>query len=251
MPKVFFLVCMPLACLLNAQAVSFDVASIRPHALGDERFHVKIPSNGRFAATGITAKLVLMLAYDIQESQIVGGPSWLATEKWDVEAKSTDQVAHSAEETHHMLQSLLGERFALRIHRQTEQRPAYILVVGKGGPKFKAAEQDGSTNYRITGNSISLERGDLARMVQLLSTALGKPVIDRTGLGGRYDLSLLWDDAPILQGGVPGLDAPVKTGDDRGSIFTAIRDQLGLRLDPMRAAVEVIVVDRIERPSQN
>jgi uncharacterized protein (TIGR03435 family) len=150
-----------------------------------------------------------------------------------------------------MLQGLLGERFGLRIHRQTEQRPAYILAVGKGGPKFKAAEPDESTNYRITGNSISLERGDLARMAQILATALGRPVIDRTGLSGHYDLSLQWDDAPIGEGGVPGLDAPVAQGDDRGSIFSAIQDQLGLRLVSQRAPVEVIVVDRIERPSQN
>jgi uncharacterized protein (TIGR03435 family) len=247
MPKVLFLA----TYLLSAQTLSFDIASIRPHPQDDDRFHVKMPSNGRFAAVGITAKLVLTLAYDVQESQIVGGPSWFATEKWDVEAKTTDQVAHSVEETHRMLQSLLGERFALRIHRQAEQRRAYMLVVGKGGPKFKASAQDGSTNYRITGNSISLERGDLARMAQFLATALGRPVIDRTGLGGRYDLSLLWDDAPIRQGDVPGLDAPAAAGDDRGSIFSAIQDQLGLRLEPQRTAVEVIVVDRIERPSQN
>jgi len=251
---VFFLLSISLTsltCLLGAQALSFDVASIRPHAPDDDRFRVKMPSNGRFASTGSVAKLILMLAYDVQESQIVGGPGWFATEKWDIEAKCDDRVAHSVEETRRMLQSLLEERFALQIHREAQQRPAYVLTVAKRGPKFKAPEQDGPTNYRITGNTISLERGDLARMAQLLSTALGRPVIDHTGLGGRYNLTLQWDDAPIREGGVPGLDAAVAPGDGNGSIFTAIQDQLGLRLEPRRAAVEVIVVDRIERPSQN
>jgi len=209
-----------------------------------------MPSNGRFSATGSIAKLVLMVAYDVQETQIVGGPSWIATDKWDIEAQTDDGRQHSFEETHRMLQNLLVERFALRIHPETEQRPAYLLTVAKGGPKFKAGA-DGSTNYRITGNSISLERGDLTRMTQLLSAALGRPVIDRTGLQGQYDLSLRWDDAPIPQGGVLGADVPSAPGNDRGSIFTAIQDQLGLRLESQRAPVEVIVIDRMERPSQN
>ena len=150
-----------------------------------------------------------------------------------------------------MLQSMLEERFALRVHRETQPRPVYVLTVAKGGPKLNAREQGGSTNVRVTGNSISVERGELARMTQLLSTALGRPVIDRTSLSGLYDFSLQWDDAPLRQGGVPGLDAPGAPGTDHGSIFTAIQDQLGLRLEPQRVSIEVIVVDGIERPSQN
>jgi uncharacterized protein (TIGR03435 family) len=249
--KVYFLACISLVCLPGANAQSFDVASIRPHAPDDTRFGVKMPSHGRFSATGAAAKLILMLAYDIQETQITGGPSWFATQKWDIEAKSDDGVEHSDEETRRMLQNMLEQRFALRIHRAKEQRPVYVLTVAKGGPKFKARDQDGSTNVRITGNSISLESGRLERMTQVLSTALGRPVIDETGLSGLYDFSLQWDDAPIRNGGVPGLDGPAARGNDHGSIFTAIQDQLGLRLEPRRAPVEVIVVDQIEKPSEN
>jgi uncharacterized protein (TIGR03435 family) len=123
------------------------------------------------------------------------------------------------------------------------------LTIAKGGPKFKA-QPDGRTNHLISGSSISVEQGDLAHMAQLLSTALGKPVIDRTGLCGTYDLSLKWDDAPIADGGPLGLDAPAAPENDRGSIFTAIQDQLGLRLDSQRAPIEVIVIDQIERPRE-
>jgi uncharacterized protein (TIGR03435 family) len=188
-----------------------------------------------------------MLAYDVQESQIVGGPAWLATDKWDIEAKTDDGVQHTPEETRRMVQSLLRDRFALRAHRETQRRPAYVLTVTKGGPKFKPSER-AATNYRIAGSSISLERGELARFIQFLSAALGQPVVDRTGLGGLYDLSLRWDDAPIPEGGLLGAGVP---GGGFGSIFTAIQDQLGLRLEHRRAPVEVLVIDRIDRPSAN
>jgi len=190
-----------------------------------------------------------MVAYGVQENQIVGGPSWLDSEKWDIEAKSEDQV-HTTEETRAMLQKMLEERFVLRTHREMQQRPAYLLTVVRGGPKFKA-QPDGRTNYLITGNSISLERGNLAHMAQLLSTALRRPVVDPTGLSGIYDLSVKWDDAPIADGGLLGLDAPAAPENDRGSIFTAIQVQRGLRLESQRASVDVIVIDQIQRPSAN
>ena len=251
MCRMFLLVCISLVCLRGADTPSFDVASIHPHDPDDNRFLIRPPVGGQFTATGGTAKLIVMLAYDIQEAQIAGGPSWFTTEKWDIDARSDNPGKHTVEETRRMLQNMLAERFGLRVHRETEQRPAYALTVAKGGPKFKAAVHDGSTNVRVTGNSISLERGELSRMTQLLSTALGRPVIDRTELKGLYDLSLQWDDAPVGRGGVPGLEAAAAPGNDKGSIFTAIQDQLGLRLDSQRAPVEVIVVDRIERPSRN
>jgi uncharacterized protein (TIGR03435 family) len=146
---------------------------------------------------------------------------------------------------------MLQERFRLQIHRETAQRPAYVLTIAKGGPKFKANEQDGRTNVQVTRNSIRLERAELARMTQFLSAALGRPVVDSTGLNCLYDLFLQWDDAPIPEGGVLGLDVPAATGRDHGSIFTAIQDQLGLRLEAQRTLVEVIVVDWIERPTPN
>ena len=245
-----FLACVLVLCDKNANAQGFDVASVRPHSPDDTYFLVHPPTAGRFSAIGAVAKLLMMLAYDVQESQIVGEPAWLATEKWDIEAKTDDGVQHTPEETRQMVQSLLRDRFALRSHRETQQRPVYVLTVTKGGPKFKPSERR-STNYRITGSSISLERGEMARFAQFLSAALGRPVVDRTELGGLYDLSLKWDDAPVPQGGLLGSDVPAAPGRDYGSIFTAIQDQLGLRLERQQAPVEVLVVDRIERPSPN
>jgi uncharacterized protein (TIGR03435 family) len=251
MSKMFFLICICQLWLGGADALVFDVASIRPHAPGDNRFLVRPPSNGGFTAAGTTAKFVVMLAYDVQETQVIGGPSWFATEKWDIEARTDDRAGHSVEETRRMLQNMLEERFSLRLHRETQPLPVYVLSIARSGSKLKASDPTGSTNVKAGGNSVSVQHGELARMTQLLATVLGRPVVDRTGLKGLYDFSLRWDDAPIREGGVPGLDAPAAPGTDHGSIFTAIQDQLGLRLEPQRAPIDVIVVDRMDRPSQN
>ena len=239
------------AILARLNGQSFDVASVRPHAPDNEVFHVRLPNGGHFAAVGAPVKLLVMIAYGVQESQIAGGPSWFASEKWDIEAKCED-VRHSADETSQMLRNLLEERFSLRVHRDTEQRPVYVLTVAKGGPKFKPSEKN-TTNIRPTANSFSVQRGNISVVTGLLATSLGRPVLDRTGLTGLYDFFVQWDDAPVRQGGVPGTAPPPddSPGSDRGSIFTAVQDQLGLRLELQRAPVEVIVVDGMDRPSAN
>lgn len=176
-------------------------------------------------------------------------PPWFATERWNVQAKS-EAGNYTIEQTQTMLQNMLQDRFALKTHRETRERPAYILTVAKGGAKLKA-DETGSTNVRISGNSISLERGDISRLTQLLSSALGRPVVDQTGLTGHYDFTLQWDDAPVPDGGVIGLDAHSTPDPNHGSIFSAIQNQLGLRLVSQQAPVEMIVIDKIERPSGN
>jgi uncharacterized protein (TIGR03435 family) len=232
---------------------SFDVASVRPHDPANRTFVVHMPTAGHFTAEGTPVNLLVMLAYGVQESQIVGGPGWFATEKWDIDAKCDDE-RHSGDETKLMLQHLLGERFSLKIHRETQQRPVYIVTVAKGGPKFKPSEKN-ATNIRSSARSISLERGSIAAMTGVLATAVGRPVVDHTELTGLYDLSVFWDEAPVRDGGVPGTkgsDAQEgPSGDEHGSIFTAVQEQLGLQLRPSRAAVEVLVLDGVQRPTSN
>ncbi|MBI4908167.1 MAG: TIGR03435 family protein [Acidobacteria bacterium] len=235
---------------LGLQGQQFDVASVRPHAPEDSRFLVRPPNRGRFTAVGIGGKLLVMLAYGVQDSQIKGGPGWFTSEKWDIEAKCEEDSA-SADQTAQMLGSLLEERFGLKVHKETEQRPVYVLSVTSGGPKFKESEKK-TTNLRVSSNAISMESGSIARMLPALATALGRPVIDGTHLTGLYDLSLRWDDAPVREGGLPGATVQEgPPGGGHGSIFTAVQDQLGLQLKPQRAPIEVIVVDRMVRPSAN
>src|SRR5215475_615793 len=146
-----------LATFFGLFGQKFDVASIRPQDPDDHNFFVRPPNRGRFTANRTVAKLLVMLAYDVQESQIVGGPSWFGTEKWDVEAKSENDQ-HNVTETRLMLQHLLADRFGLRLHRSTEQRSVYVLAINKGGPKFKASEAT-AMNLQVGPNSIFLQTG--------------------------------------------------------------------------------------------
>ena len=244
-----------IACitLVRLHGQSFDVASVRPHDPANETFVVRMPTAGHFTAEGAPVKLLVMLAYGVQESQIAGGPDWFATERWDITAKCDDEQ-HSGDETNTMLQHLLERRFSLKFHREAQQRPVYVLTVAKSGPKFKPSDKN-ATNIRSGAHSISMERGNITRLTGVLATALAKPVVDRTGLTGFYDVSVVWDDAPVHDGRAPGakelaaIETPV--GDEHGSIFTALEEQLGLRLKPSRAAVEVLVVEGAERPGPN
>jgi uncharacterized protein (TIGR03435 family) len=243
-----------LAALIGLYGQNFEVSSVRPEG-PDAGLFVRPPNRGQFTANAAVAKLLVMLAYDVQESQIVGGPGWFATEKWNIQAKSQNEQ-HSADETRLMLQHLLAERFALRLHRSTADIPVYVLTVGKGGPKFKLSEST-VTNLQVGPNSIFLQGGTIARLTGVIATALGRPVLDRTGLTGSYDLSVQWDDAPVREGGLPGTadsqsrGAGTISNSERGSIFTAVPDQLGLRLEAQKAPVEVLVIDEIQRPSPN
>jgi uncharacterized protein (TIGR03435 family) len=235
--------------LSAADGPRFEAASIHPTP-DNTPFLAHPPSNGKFSGTGVVVRLLMMLAYNVQESQIADGPSWIGTERWSVDARSEAGTTHNDEETRQMLQNLLRERFGLQAHRETRQQSAYVLRIAKDGPKLKA-DESGATNIRINGNSIGLERGEISRLTQLLSSALGKPVVDQTGLTGRYDVSLQWSDAPVADGGVIGLDAHATADPNRESIFSAIQNQLGLQLVSQHAPVELIVIDKIERPSAN
>lgn len=240
-----------LAAFAGLLGQTFEVASIRPQDPNDRGLFVRPPNRGQFTANGAVAKLLVMLAYDVQDSQIVGGPDWFATEKWNIQAKSENDQ-HSPDETRLMLQHLLSDRFSLRLHRSTAQLPVYVLTVAKDGPKFKPSERT-TMNLQVGSNSISLQGGTIDRLTAVLATALGRPVVDHTGLTGMYDLSVQWDDAPVRDGGLPGTKDSTATpaGTERGSIFSAVPDQLGLRIDSERAPVEVFVIDGIERPSPN
>ena len=252
MPKTALSVFLSLIFTLGlcaAEVPRFEVASIHPSP-DDARFFARPPGNGKFFATGTVARLIVMLAYNVQESQIADGPSWIGTERWNVDAKSESGAAHSVDETRQMLQNLLHERFGLQVHKEIRQLPAYILNVAKNGLKLKANDT-GTTNVRISSNSISLDHGEISRLTQLLSSALGKPVVDQTGLSGYYDISLQWSDAPVADGGVIGLGAHAVADPNRESIFSAIQNQLGLQLVSQHVPVEMIVIDKIERPSAN
>jgi uncharacterized protein (TIGR03435 family) len=232
------------------------VAVIRPNP-GDTTGHSHIwssASDGYIKAQNVTAMDLIRYAFNIPETRISGGPGWTRATKWDMEAKSDsatdDQLraldsSKTREQKLHMLRALLADRFALKVHEETRQLPIYALVVAKGGPRFQPSKINGTTinnghaQITVTGSDHTV-----ALLAEQLSRTLGRVVVDKTGLDGRYELSLKWtpDDAPASAG----------TAADAGpSIFTAIQEQLGLKLESQRGPVPILVIDHLDLPTQN
>ena len=253
----------------QAQGTKFEVASIRPNrSLSSPRAGFR---PNAFEAVNATARQLITLAYggDAQNvvDETVGGPAWLDSERFDVSARGA--VGNDPAQGRAMLQSLLEDRFKIRVRRERQERPVYRLVIAAGdrrlAPGLRPAPLDCGTRAdtrpkgapgimycgidrapgRSTGRSMPMRL-----LADTLSSRAGRKVVDETGLSGEWDWDLAWSPGPgepELPGGVPAEPAPP----DEPSIFAAVREQLGLRLEPARAPLDVLVIDAIERPSAN
>jgi uncharacterized protein (TIGR03435 family) len=234
---------------------AFDVAAIHPHQPEPhERSHI-ISENGSFTTINVDLKSIIQWAYDLPESRIVGGPSWLGSARWDIEAKAGDALdtqknhdpAAAREQKRQMVESLLAERFGLTVRRETRKLPLYNLVVAKGGAKFLDAKAE-DAKYDRSNRRLELRGGDntVAVLAEDLAEVLGRVVVDKTGIQGGYKIDLTWtpdDRAPSPSG--------ASTADSGPSIFTALQEQLGLRLESKKGPVEVLVIDHVAMPSEN
>lgn len=235
--------------------LTFAVASIRPTTSGEhDRVHIwSNPSDGNFKAQNVSVNDLLEFAFALPDSRFVSASK--AVEKtvreprFDLEARSEvelDQQLHTlpADEARQrkreLLQAMLTDRFGLKTHTEMRELPIYTLLVAKGGPKFTASEAHG-TKYDMGRGSLRIEGGDntVARLADNLAAVLGRPVVDGTGVKGRYLMALRW--APEDSASDPGLP----------SIFAALEEQLGLRLEAGKGPVSVLVIDRAEMPSAN
>ena len=239
--------------------LAFEVAAIhQDNASADGHHHIyNDPDQSRFRTINVSLKELLQFAYDIPKSQIFGGPRWLDSVTFDINAKADASVdkqlqALRRDQARHqkqlMVQTLLADRFQLTVHQETRLLPVYSLVVAKGGPKFKPSEANGTTID--TGRSrIHVQGSDntIALLARELAQSLGRVVLDNTGIDGRYDLTLRWtpdDGPPPMLNGAPDPNAPPE-------LFTAIQEQLGLKLESTKGPVSVIVVDHAAMPSVN
>jgi uncharacterized protein (TIGR03435 family) len=272
----------------GAPLPSFEVASIRP---GDPHgeWNVNGGAGGRLDATDITVKMLILIAYEIDATRLGELPSWAQSQKFTIRAVGppnmpklpNQQMAHLS---HQMMQSLLADRFGLRVHRTTKQLPVYELIVAKGGPKIKPMNKaDFVAAGRPYDPEISMLHwmpglpqehmtalgAAISQLTLALTRDLGRTVVDKTALTGRYDFELTWTSSPGELGSLPGapgfgggaradgngqstLGASTSVIDSSGpSIFTAIREQLGLKLESTKGPVEVLVIDHVERPSEN
>lgn len=232
---------------------TYEVASIKANTDGDFRLAFDIRPDGTLTATGITLKRLLMTAYNVQGFRLVGGPSWVGSDRWDLQAKP-NRVTSPAD-VRQMLRTLLEDRFQLRSHPETRKLPVYELAVDRRGVKFQKAKDGAEPAVEVTSGSIHLRRATAATFASQLSYALGRPVINKTGLSGEFDFALEWTPEPGVDGGPstaglpPGTVQPPASAPEGPSIFTAILEQLGLRLKSGRAPVEVIVIDAAKRPT--
>jgi len=249
-----------IACLF-AQSKKFDVASIKPNAEKDNRFMMPGgPQGGTYRATGVTLKMLIMYAYGVPAAfQVSGGPSWIGTERWDIQAKVEEETP-PRDRFLQLLRALLEDRFQLKVRRETKEMPVYELAVAKSGSKLKPHSGDPpkpEDRLRVGFGSMRFQDCGLGLLAYQLSLQLGRKVTDKTGLTGQYDFTLEWAPEPG-QGGLESIGLPPDpslkfppTDPNRPSIFTAIQELLGLRLDSEKGPVDMIVIDSVERPSEN
>jgi uncharacterized protein (TIGR03435 family) len=223
-----------------ADSPTFEVASIRPASRNAAAAtDIKRDPAGGILLANVNLRTLVMMAYNLQPFQLSGGPSWLRPKRFDVAAKAPANARK--DQTWVMLQALLADRFKLVVHKETKELPIFELVVAKGGPKIQPAHREPS----VADDFIQTHSGRMkALMVPMsdfalvLSSTLGRRVVDKTNLEGKFDFQLEF--------------APEKeTDSDRPSIFTALQDQLGLKLEASRGPVEILVIDSAELPSEN
>jgi uncharacterized protein (TIGR03435 family) len=236
----------------DAPCQTFDVATVKPNDTGKSGGNLAA-SPGMLTIRNLSLRTIIKSAYAIAEYQI-SGPQWLEQERFDIVAK-TDAAVTDEDEMLPLLQPLLADRFHLAMHRDTRQLPAYVLMVGTNGPKFEAADAGGTgppfkKANKSNGARIHSEHLTMPQFAEILSRRLGYPVLDRTGLAGAYRVTLEW--AAENKVTKPGKTGKAELDTDRPSIFAALHDQMGLRLQARKAPVEVFVIDHIEKiPTAN
>jgi uncharacterized protein (TIGR03435 family) len=252
-------------------AKAFDVVSVKPHPPDQQPTSMIGEPGGRFTARNIPLRLLIRTAYQVQDDQIVDGPAWLSSDRFDVIATPEDGAA--SPDFASMLKALLADRFKLVVHRDTRELPVYELqlvrtdgvlgsrlrrsdclpdisrrpVATPGGPPPCGSISNGLGRLTLSATPIPV-------MAQFLSPVVNRVVVDRTALSGYFDVDLTWtpDRLPPRPPGAPP-DQPIQINgyeiDPNGpSIFTAVREQLGLKLEAGRASVEVLAIDHVEHP---
>jgi uncharacterized protein (TIGR03435 family) len=246
----------------------FDVVSVRQNKSGTTAFRSRSTPDG-ISVENASLLMLIRQAYAMMNSlddKFLRVPDWAGTERYDIQAKvDPSEIADlpklSAAQRGLMLQALLADRFKLVTHHEVKEQPVYALVIAKNGPKLTESKPDDTrpdgaeeAHNNKRPNAIHISRGHLAAQTismpdleVILTQIAGRTVLDKTRLKGSYDVTLNWapeDGEPTLLNGVPQEET-------RASIFTALQEQLGLKLESQKAPVEVLVIDHVERPSEN
>ncbi len=237
-----------------------DVAAIRRNVDANPMQNIGVAPGGRLTVTNLPVRFMIRFAYSVQDFQISGGPSWMNTDTYDVNARAAENVAF--EQARPLLQKLLEDRFKLVVRHETREMVQYELLPDKSGLKVGPSKEGSCVapspenlpkpgqpvprycgNIGVRSNLIEAYAVPMDRFVSTLSGVLGRRVIDKTGVTQNVDIHL--EFTPDEINGAPAADS------SRPSIFVAIREQLGLKLESVKAPGDILVVDRLERPSEN
>lgn len=243
------------ACIAGGRP-AFSVASVKP-ANSQNRPEVG-NSNGRSHAKNATLKMIMAAAYQVPVFQISGGPGWAGSDRFDIEGKAEDPKTGYIQ-LRLMMQSLLEDRFQLKVHRKTRVSTVFSLVVAKGGLKLKRSADQASPDasdpaplpdgqpsrgsVMVAPGMIVANATPMSVLAKVLTPEMERPILDRTDLTGRFDIRLRWMPDVHPAGGADSSDLP--------TVFTALREQLGLELKSDRGPVEFLVIDSAARPSPN
>ena len=217
-----------------ARNVAFEVASVKVTALGS--FSISPYGLERFSIQSASLTLLISFAYGVSDDQISGGPGWRNSEYYDVTAKAEDGVRLTYDELRPRLQALLVQRFKLAAHREMKQLPGYALVVGADGARLKRSETDTATLGSILPGGLRAPSISMDSFAGMLARAVGRPVVNGTGLNGNYEITIDYAPDAVADSSLP-------------SIFTALQEQLGLRLQSRVLPVETLVIDHAEHPT--
>jgi len=258
---------------------AFEVASVKPNGSRDLRARMDIQPGGRFTATNVSLRMLITNAYQLFNYQIAKGPDWVEKDRWDVAAKGEEGSRPATparspgvpSDTQVLLQALIEDRYKLKAHKETRNLRVYNLVVMKGRVKIKLSDNQtppaprddaeiprpywggaiehgnvmlGPSNIHATGIT-------LAELARSLSLVLGRQVVDRTMLKGRYDISLEWTSDISQPMDIYDPTMPFPRYPNAPSIYTAIEERLGLRLVSSNGPVEVLIIDNVQKPTAN
>jgi len=241
----------------------FDAASIK-RSVSDSDTFLKAHPGGRIEISRANLQMLTALAWRLQPFQVAGGPAWVRAEYFDVRTKAADSP--SEDQLFAMLQALLKERFSMKLHFETAERPVYMLKPGKTGrtpPTGLQVSTEGGCIHADAAspsdpnacgslgmgfNHLEAHEISMARFAEALTRVVDRKVIDRTGRAEKFNISLKW--LPDAEQALPASDA-IPLPPDTPSLFTALREQLGLKLESGKAAVELLVIDHAEMPGEN
>ena len=237
-----------------AGAQSFEVASIRlsqPVSADRQISGFQTPGGGRLSTIATSLRMLITFAYDVKDFQLSGGPGWANSEMYDIVAKADGNATRP--QLRLMLQALLKDRFKLVIRHETKDAPIYELVVAKGGSKMQEDTASPRSRLGMMGpGKVIAQKISLAMFAESLGTVAGRPVVDKTGLASTYTFKLDWTpdvgESGFRAPGAPDVAPPDPSGP---SLFTALQEQLGLRLQSAKGPVESLVIEEAEKPTEN